>query len=98
MITQASVKDPSGRRHERTKMRARIKLMHPSTGDLSVFTKDLSDGGLFIFSEDHALPNTGEVIQLQVQDVPVEAPILNAKVVRRTEKGIGVMFLDFNEI
>ena len=97
MTAQTVGKNPSGRRQERTKMRARLKLTHPDVGELSVFTDNLSDGGLFILQGDHTLPGVGEVVQLQVQDVPVEAPILTAKVVRQVEEGIGVMFIDTNE-
>lgn len=86
-------KNPSGRQHERTKMRARLKMIHPVVGGLLVYTRDLSDGGLFILSGQHSLPEVGEIIKVQIQDVPVEAPILTAKIVRKTEDGIGVMFL-----
>lgn len=94
MAAQNLAKNPSGRRHERTKLRARLKLTHASLGSVVVYSADLSDGGLFALQAEHALPDVGEIVQLQVQDVPVEAPILHAKVVRKNEDGIGVMFLE----
>jgi len=97
MDAQVRPKNPSGRRHERTKMRAKIKLIHPAVGEVLVFCADLSDGGLFILQGEYVLPDIGAIVQLQVQDVPVEAPILTAKIVRRTNDGVGVMFLDADD-
>ena len=97
MEARVQSKNPNGRRYERTKMRARIKLMHSSLGEVLVYCADLSDGGLFLLQGDKALPETGETVQLQVQDVPVEAPILTAKIVRRNNEGVGVMFLEADE-
>jgi len=86
--------NPSGRRHERTKMRARLKMIHPQVGDLIVFIADISDGGLFILHGGHTLPDIGELIKVQIQGLPVEAPVLTAKIMRKTDEGIGVMFLN----
>lgn len=75
-------------------MRARLKMIHPVVGGLLVYMSDISDGGLFILDGGNELPDPGEIIKIQIQDVPVEAPVLTAKVVRKTNEGIGVMFLD----
>jgi hypothetical protein len=75
-------------------MRARLKVIHPNVGSLIVFIADISDGGLFILHGGHTLPDVGEHINVQIQDVPVEAPMLTAKIVRKTNEGIGVMFVD----
>ena len=94
MNAQALVKDPNGRRQERTKIRARLKLTHPMTGEVSVFTDNLSDGGLFVLGGNRTLPAVGEIVQLQLQGLPVEAPVIKARIVRKNENGIGVMFLE----
>ncbi len=94
MNSQALVKDPSGRQQERTKIRARLKLMHPDTGEVSVFTDNLPDGGLFVLGGSRPLPAVGEIVWLQLQGLPVEAPVVKARIVRQNEMGIGVMFLD----
>lgn len=96
MSAEALLKNPNGRQHERTKLKARLKLIHHTMGEATVFTADLSDGGLFILRGDGELPDVGEIIQLQVQDVPVEAPVLRAKIVRKNTDGVGVMFVDRN--
>ena len=94
MNTKNQHGNPNGRQHERTKMRARIKLMRPSGGNMVVYCADLSDGGIFVLQGDDVLPDVGAVVQLQVQDLPVAAPILTAIVVRKTSDGIGLMFID----
>lgn len=93
MANEPPDNNPSGRQHERIKMRARLKMVHPAVGDLLVYTSDLSDGGLFIEYAGNPLPEVGELVRIQLQDVPVEAPVLTAKIVRKTEDGVGVMFV-----
>ncbi len=83
----------NGRRHVRTKLRTRIKLIHPSVGEIIVHTGDLSDSGVFISAEDIQLPEVGETVHIQVQDLPVEAPVIEAKIVRTNLEGIGLEFV-----
>lgn len=81
------------RRHMRTKLRARIKLKHPSVGELIVHTGDISDGGVFIYADGVELPPIGSEVKVQVQDLPVDAPELSARIVRIENEGIGLEFI-----
>lgn len=81
------------RRHMRTKLRARIKLRHPSVGEVVVHTGDISDGGVFIHAGDAELPPVGSEVKVQVQDLPVDAPELDARIVRMEHDGIGLEFI-----
>lgn len=77
----------------RTKLRARIKLKHPSIGEVIVHTGDISDGGVFIYGEGMQLPPLGSQVKVQVQDLPVDAPELDARVVRMGAEGVGLEFI-----
>jgi len=81
------------RRHMRTKLRARIKLKHPSIGEVIVHTGDISDGGVFIYSDGADLPPMGSEVKVQVQDLPVDAPELDARIVRMQPEGVGLEFI-----
>jgi c-di-GMP-binding flagellar brake protein YcgR len=81
------------RRFMRTKLRARIKLKHPSVGELIVQTGDISDGGVFIHADGVDLPPIGSEVKVQVQDLPMEAPELDARIVRMEPSGIGLEFI-----
>jgi hypothetical protein len=62
------------------------------SGETLVYTQDLSDGGLFVLSEGKTLPKVGEIVQVQVQGALIDAPVLEAEVMRVTNEGIGLMF------
>lgn len=81
------------RRYVRTNMRTLIKLIHPACGEVIVHTGDLSDGGVYIHADGLQLPEVGERVQVQVQGLPVEAPLIEAKIVRSDENGIGLEFV-----
>ncbi len=84
----------SGRKHLRTKIRAQLKIAHPAFGEAIVSIENLSDGGIFIPACDQAFPEVGEILNVQVQDLPVDAPVLKAKIVRSNKEGIGLMFVE----
>lgn len=81
------------RQHLRTAMSATIRLVHDELGEFTFSTADVSDGGLFIIVGDQAFePAIGDLVTVQVQGMPVPAPILDMKVVRRTDDGLGLRF------
>lgn len=82
------------RRHVRTNLRTRIKIIHPSFGEVIVHSGDLSDGGVYLISDGQELPPVGEQVQIQVQDLPIEAPIIDAQIVRSDAEGVGLEFVD----
>ena len=82
------------RQHIRTKLRTKIKLTHPEQEDSIWSTGDISDGGVYLLAEGKTLPNLGDVVKIQVQNLPVEAPVVEARVVRVDSEGIGLEFVD----
>ncbi|XXF08826.1 PilZ domain-containing protein [Pseudomonas sp. D2-3] len=81
------------RQHPRTPMKCRIKICHPSFGELVAQTRDLSDGGVYVKHESLADLEPGTRVTGQVQDLPVEAPILEMEVMRVSADGVGLRFI-----
>jgi c-di-GMP-binding flagellar brake protein YcgR len=81
------------RKHVRTAFSAYVKFMHASVGELKLKMRDMSDGGVFLFSTDLADLPLGEAVQIQALDIE-DAPLLNAIIVRRETVGIGLRFVE----
>jgi hypothetical protein len=84
---------PNQRRHPRIPMKCRIKISHPNFGDLVAQTSDLSDGGVFVKHPDLAGLSLGDRVTGQVQDLPIEAPVLQMEVMRVNGDGVGLRFV-----
>ena len=82
------------RQYPRTPMKCRIKISHPSFGDLIAQTRDLSDGGVYVRHPDLADLSVGSIVSGQVQDLPIEAPILQMEVMRVDAEGAGFRFIE----
>lgn len=82
------------RRHARLPLSARVKVTHPAFGTLVVRTRDVSHSGLFIESGEQPYPPLGSLMQVQALDMPVEAEILCARIVRVCVDGVGLEFCD----
>lgn len=83
------------REHIRTAMSAKVKVVHEELGEFIFSTRDISDGGVFIVVDTEPFaPNLGDTVtvQVQVQGLPVPAPILEMVVVRKTNDGYGLQF------
>jgi hypothetical protein len=81
------------RKHIRTAFRAHVKLMHPVAGDCDVEMRDMSDGGVFVFTANRDDYPVGEVVRIQSLDIE-DAPVLSARVMRHEADGIGLMFIE----
>ncbi len=81
------------RRHPRIQMPAKVKITHPSFGELVATTRDISDGGIFLITEGHEMPPVGTVIEGQVQGLTGGAPILKMEIRRSLPEGIGLRFI-----
>jgi len=79
------------RKHVRTEFSGRVKVMHPLIGAVEVDLRDISNGGVFLFTGDQFGLPVGEVVRLQAQDLE-DAPVLSARIVRIEEKGIALVF------
>jgi len=85
------------REHLRTSMSATVKVEHETLGNFVFGTRDISDGGVFIAIEDQKFaPQLGDKVTVQVQGLPIEAPILHMMVRRKTSEGYGLQFADSN--
>ncbi len=82
------------REHIRTALNAKVSVKHPDIGSRVFSTHDISDGGIFIVVEDDFSPQLGDRVQVQVQGLPIPAPVLEMMVVRKTVDGFGLQFAD----
>ncbi len=82
------------REHMRHPLAVDVKITHPDIGELIVKTKDISDGGLFIFVEPAEMPPIGEIVQGQVQGEVEDLPIVEMRIVRTERDGLGLRFIE----
>ena len=81
------------REHIRTAMSAKVKVVHAEQGEFIFSTRDISDGGVFIVVDTEPFtPSLGDKVTVQVQGLPVPAPVLEMVVVRKTNDGYGLQF------
>ena len=81
--------------HPRTAMSAKVKVSHETLGDHVFSTRDISDGGVFIVLDAEPFePTINDRVQVQVQGLPIPAPVLEMVVVRKTIDGYGLEFAD----
>ncbi|WP_166263741.1 PilZ domain-containing protein [Marinobacter caseinilyticus] len=82
------------RQHTRTALNVKVRV-RDSNDEARIFaTRDISDGGIFIIVEDGFEPSIGDHLEVQVQGLPVPAPVLPMVVVRKTVDGFGLQFED----
>ncbi|MBE0485072.1 PilZ domain-containing protein [Marinobacter sp.] len=85
--------DDDRREHMRTALTAKVKVVHERIGEFVFSTRDISDGGVFIVINDEAFtPELGDNVTVQVQGLPMPAPVLDMIVVRKTVDGFGLQF------
>lgn len=80
------------RQYPRTPLKCRIRISHPLFGELMAQTRDLSDTGVYVKHPDLTQLPPGSVVTGQVQDLPIDAPILKMEVVRVDADGVGLRF------
>lgn len=79
------------RQFQRTRFASRVKVDHPRHGGAIFTTGDVSDGGIYLEQGPFEL-EVGDVVDVQMQGLPIEAPVLRMRVVRRDAGGYGLMF------
>jgi hypothetical protein len=82
------------RRHSRIPLCSRILITHPAIGSLTLKTRDISHGGVFLVLEDISLLPVGTVVDGQVQDEMDDRPWVRMEVVRLAPSGVGLRFLE----
>jgi hypothetical protein len=84
----------NNRQHSRYPIGVSIKITHDSIGEMLLETKDISDGGLFVVVNPQKMLPLGTIVEGQVQGMAEDPPIVKMEVVRVTNKGIGLKYVD----
>lgn len=77
----------------RTPFNAKVKISHPVAGEFFYHTRDISDTGIFVVVNlENDFPGLGSMVKVQMQGLPIPAPVLDMVVVRRGMDGYGLHF------
>ncbi len=82
------------RKYLRTNMSARILVRHEEIGEKVFNMRDLSDGGIYVVVDNDPFPEVGSCVEVQVQGLPIPAPVRVMRVVREGEDGYGLEFVE----
>jgi hypothetical protein len=85
--------------HERQEVSLTVEILDPPhLGKVALVTKDISkDGAFIVLSKEKCLP-VGRIVSLRVSGVlwGEKLSTVSARVVRVTDEGMGLQFLDFD--
>lgn len=84
----------NNRRHSRHPIGVSIKISHESIDEITIETKDVSDGGLFVVVNPDKMPPIGSIVKGQVQGMAEDPPIVEMKIVRIANNGIGLEYIN----
>lgn len=84
------------RKFERYAISLEVELNYPGTGKMILNTRDMSDGGVFLYMDEGARPPIGEELFLKLTGLVggEEPPRVRVRVARITHEGIGLEFID----
>lgn len=82
------------RKHFRTEANLKLNITHPSFGTITATTRDISNGGVFVVLDGRRKLPIGSIVEAQVLDSPMGAPVLRMRVVRHEGEGLGLEFMD----
>lgn len=81
------------RRCPRTRLRAEVKVNHPTVGEINSHIRDISDTGAFVFANGDKIA-VGDVVEVQVQGLPGgDAPVVRMRIARLDSDGMGLEFV-----
>lgn len=80
------------RNFPRAPINAIVSIRHEDIGEQTFTARDISDGGIFVVDEGRSFPKLGSIVTVQMQGLPIVAPILKMAVVRRGKDGYGLRF------
>jgi hypothetical protein len=80
------------REHERITFPSEVKVMHPDFPSIIGRTRDISDGGVYLFVDINPGIRVGAQVTVQAQESSAEAPLVRATVVRVESSGIALRF------
>lgn len=75
-------------------MRAVVQLIDACGEAHRLTLGDLSEGGIFLETPDGPSLRVGEQVAVQLQGLPVEAPVKPMRVVHISATGVGLQFID----
>ena len=83
------------RKYERYSISLEVELAYPGTKKTILNTRDMSDGGVFLYMHGGTRPPVGEVLFLKLTGLVggEEPPRVRVRVARITPDGIGLEFL-----
>jgi hypothetical protein len=86
---------PERRNFRRMRVNFNVEIFHPMYGVAKLKTWDMSDGGIFILVDPKkTLPPEGTIVSVKVKGLlGKEDPVVDMKVVRDTNDGVGLSFL-----
>jgi hypothetical protein len=82
------------RKHTRTPLQCKIKILHSGVGEKIVNTRNISYGGVFVCLNPEDIPPVGTIVLGQVQGMAEDAPELEMEVVRVENEGVGLRFIE----
>lgn len=69
-------------------------VRHDTIGEKVFEMRDLSDGGIFVIVDNEVFPEVGSQVEVQVQGLPIVAPVRTMRVVRQSSEGFGLEFTE----
>ncbi len=69
-----------------------VKVYHPKFGEAMMKVRDFSDSGVYLLGKLDAQPELEDLVEIQIQGLPVTAPKVPAKIVRIEKVGIAFRF------
>ena len=79
----------------RQTIEARVNISHSAFGTLHALTRDISDTGMFVLLNDSPHLPKGAHLRVQLPESSDPDIIFNMRVVRTTEEGVGLVFVDY---
>ncbi len=89
-------KQDNRREGTRTKLRSKLKLSHPTSGDVYCYTIDISDHGIGLEIGEWKIPPIGSQVTVQIQNLPIDGPIIDMVVVRISKHSLGLKFINLD--
>lgn len=84
------------RTYERYPLSIDIRVYLPDSSEIILESMDISDGGVFLRVRDEIVLEIGSEVKVQIADSAPDAeprPVIPARIVRRTELGVGLQYL-----
>lgn len=92
------IKETKGRRASyRRKIEARVDISHSHFGTLHALTHDISDTGLFVLLNEIPQLPKGAHLRVKLPESANPGIVFNMRVVRTTEEGVGLVFVDYEQ-